>query len=312
MATKTTDRDFIKLLPQDIAATVGRMELLASGLVEGFISGRHKSPHKGFSVEFAEHRPYVRGDDLGDLDWRVYGKTDRYYIKQYTEETNLRTTILLDASGSMKFTGEAAVRLGDRRLSKFEYGQRLAAALTYLMIRQQDAVGLVTFDTKLRQYIPAKGQATQVRIVLEELNNTKPGGETAIAPIFHDVADRIYRRGLVIIISDLFDNPDEIIKGLYHFHYSKHEVVVLHVMAEEELQFPFEKFTHFRDLELNDNVMQIDPKAVKALYLERVREFIGKMQRGCGQMKAAYVPVSTANSVEKTLVGMLARRRSKH
>jgi uncharacterized protein (DUF58 family) len=195
-------------------------------------------------------------------------------------------------------------------VSKFLYGQHLAAALTYLMIRQQDAVGLTTFDTRVRRYIPARSRPSQVRQILEELNGAEPGGETGIAGIFHDIAERIHRRGLVIIISDLFDDPDEIIRGLHHFHYRKHEIIVLHLMAEEELTFPFQGFTHFRNLEAPEHVLQIDPRTIKAHYLERVRSFVRKIEQGCGQMRADYVPMSTKERFDRALAAYMDRRRS--
>lgn len=300
---------YMRWLPGKTTATIGRLEMLARGLVEGFVTGKHRSPHKGFSVEFAEHRQYVPGDDVRDLDWRVYGKIDRFYIKQYIEETNLRCTILLDASGSMQYRGDKASSVDGKPVSKFEYGQYLAAALTYLMIRQQDAVGLVTFDTEVRRYLPARSRASQVRRILEEIDATQPGGETGVAAIFHDIAERIHRRGMVIVISDLFDNAEEILKALYHFHYRKHEVVVCHIMAEEELTFPFETFTHFRNLEAAEHVLQIDPKTIKALYLDRVREFIKTLERGCGQMRADYVPMNTNEPFERALASYMTHRR---
>jgi len=265
MLNTTQSGSYMRLLPPESTAAVGRLEVLARGLVEGFMTGRHRSPHKGFSVEFAEHRQYVAGDDPNDIDWRVFGKIDRYYTKQYTEETNLRATIILDASGSMDYTGEKSGVVSGSKVSKFEYGQYLAAALAYMMIRQQDAVGLVTFDTDIKKYIPARSRASQVRHILQELDVTKPGGETDIGPILHNVAERIHRRGVVIIISDLFDSADEIVRGLYHFAYRKHDIVVFHVMAEEELKFEFNKFMHFRNLEMADDMIQIDPHHTRGI-----------------------------------------------
>ena len=301
----------MRLLDPDALAKIHRLELLARGVVEGFVSGRHKSPYKGFSVEFAEHRQYVPGDDTRDLDWRVYGKSDRYYIKQYIEETNLRSVILLDASGSMRYTGQQAARHDGRVLSKFEYGQFLAASLAHLMIHQQDAVGLVTFDTQIRRYIPSRARVSHLRGILQELSETIPGEETALAPIFHDIAERLHRRGLVIVISDLFDDPEEILSALHHFRYRKHEVLVLHVMAEEELTFPFDRWSMFRDLELDARRVQLDPRSVRADYLERVRRFIQRMETGCGQMDVDYVPLSTKRDFDVALAHYLANRRAR-
>ena len=190
MADVVESASYMQLLDPEALAKTHRLELMARGAMEGFVSGRHKSPYKGFSVEFAEHRQYVPGDDIRDLDWRVYGKSDRYYIKQYIEETNLRSVILLDASGSMRYAGSEAAKHNGRPLSKFEYGQFLAATLTHLMIHQQDAVGLVTFDTRVRRYIPTRSRISHLRVILQELAQTEPGGDTVMAPIFHDIAER--------------------------------------------------------------------------------------------------------------------------
>jgi len=300
---------YMRLLDPEALGKIHRLELIARGLVEGFFSGRHRSPYKGFSIEFAEHRQYVPGDDIHDLDWRVYAKSDRYYIKQYIEETNLRAVILLDASGSMKYTGEEAARHDGRRLSKFEYAQFLAASLAHLMIHQQDAAGLVTFDTRTRRYIPSRSRVNHLRILLGELAATQPGNETAVAPIFHDIAERIHRRGLIVVISDLFDDAEEILKALHHFRYRKHEVIVLHVMAEEELTFPFDRWSLFRDLEFDDRRVQLDPRSVRAAYLERVGDFIRLLEVGCGQMDIDYVPLSTKRSFDAALGMYLAQRR---
>jgi len=303
--------EYMRLLDPDALAKVHRLELVARGAMEGFVSGRHKSPYKGFSVEFAEHRQYVPGDDTKDLDWRVYGKSDRYYIKQYIEETNLRSVILLDASGSMRYAGREAARHDGRALSKFEYAQFLAATLTHLMIHQQDAVGLVTFDTKVRRYIPSRSRVSHLRVILDELARTTPGEETAVAPIFHDIAERAHRRGFIIIISDLFDDAEEILNALHHFRYRKHEVMILHVMAEEELTFPFDRWTLFRDLELDARRVQLDPRSIRAEYLERVRQFVHRIEYGCGQMDIDYVPMSTRRSFDVALAHYLANRRSR-
>lgn len=302
--------DYLSLLPPELTATLGRLEFLARTKKEGTISGRHASPHKGFSVEFAEHREYAAGDDLRDLDWRVFGRTDRYYIKQYIEETNLRATLIVDASGSMKYTGDAATRMEGKALSKFAYARYLAAALTYLLVRQQDAAGLVTFDTAVRHYRPPASKASQVRVILEELARTQPGEDTAAAAVFHEVAERIPRRGLVLIFSDLFDDPVRITEALHHFQFRYHEIVLFHLMAEEEITFPFRKFTDFRSLEINNQQLRVDPLALRSQYLERVRSFIDTIERACGQMKADYVAVNTKNPVPQTLANYLSGRRA--
>ncbi len=301
----------MRLLDGEALAKIQRLELIARGVVEGFISGRHKSPYKGFSVEFAEHREYVPGDNIRDLDWRVFGRSDRYYIKQYIEETNLRALILLDASGSMKYTGSLAAKHNGQLLSKFQYARLLAASLGHLMIHQQDAVGLATFDTTLRRYIPARSRASHLRVILAELAGTEPGSETSVAEIFHDLADRVRRRGLIVIISDLFDNVDEILKALHHFRYRRHEVLLLHVMAEEELTFPFDRWSVFENLERAGHRIPLDPLSLRSEYLDRVGDFIRRLEIGCGQMNIDYVQLSTRQNFDIALAHYLAQRMSR-
>ncbi len=299
---------YMRWLPADTTAKLSRLELVARGLMEGFVAGRHQSPHKGFSVEFAEHRQYTPGDDLKNMDWRVYGRKDRYYIKQYVEETNLRATILLDASGSMAYRGTRAASRNGQCLSKFEYAQHIAAALAYMLVSQQDAVGLVTFDSKIRTYVPARSRASQVRTLLECIDQTEAGNDTAISPIFHDIAERIPRRGLVIVLSDLFDQPEELLKALHHFRYRRHEVIVLHIMAEEELHFPFEKFTEFHDLESTEE-LEVDPRTLRASYLDQLRAFLAAIKSGCGEISADYRAMSTSQPFDVALSDYLSRRR---
>ena len=300
---------YMQFLPPEALAKLGRCELLARGAVEGFVSGKHKSPFKGFSVEFSEHRQYAQGDDLRNLDWRVLARKDRYYIKQYIEETNLRATLLLDASGSMAYAGEQAAPRNGTPCAKFTYAQHIAALLGYLLIGQQDAAGLVTFDTKLRTYLPARARASQVRGILEALEKTEPGGETGLAGIFHDIAERIPRRGLVVILSDLYDDPAALIKALHHFRYRRHEVLLFHVVAEEELTFPFDTFTKFRDLERVGNLLPIDPRTIRAAYLERVNGFLAEIESACGRMKIDYVRMNTRVPYDEALSAYLMKRR---
>ncbi|MFT6864360.1 MAG: hypothetical protein ACJAVK_002925, partial [Akkermansiaceae bacterium] len=215
----------MRLLAPEVVGSLRRLEWLSRLRKQGTLTGRHTSPDKGVSVEFAEHREYTVGDDLRNLDWRVMAKSDRNVVKQYIEETNLRATMVLDVSGSMTFKGEQS------ELSKFEYGQYLAAALSYLFIKQGDASGLVTFDDTLRTSMRAESKPSQVRKICEQLHETEPGKETGVGKVLHEVAVRIPRRGLVVLISDLFDDPAEIVAALHHFDYRQHELVVFHVLA---------------------------------------------------------------------------------
>jgi uncharacterized protein (DUF58 family) len=298
------------LLDPEAMAKISRIELLARQPVAGFISGRHRSPYHGYSVEFAEHREYAPGDDLRDLDWQVYARSDRYYIKQYIEETNLRATILLDASGSMAYRGDNAARHQGRPLSKFEYARFLAASLVRLLLSQQDAVGLVTFDTAIRRYLPSRARTNHLNVLLEEMFAAGPGGETALATVFHEIAERVHRRSLLIIISDLFDRPEDILKALHHFRFRKHEVILMHVMADEELTFPFKNWSQFRDLEQDGQQLDIDPESLRSAYLAEVRAFLDTLEKGCGEMRIDYVPFSTKQDFGLALAGYLAHRKS--
>lgn len=298
-----------ELLADGLAEAVSHMELGARTAKEGTVSGRHASPHKGFSVEFAEHRAYAPGDDPRHLDWRVIAKRDRYYIRQYVEETNLRATLLVDRSGSMGYTGEEAAEHRGRRLSKFDYARRLAAALAYVMIRQQDAVGLVTFDQAVQHYLPARGRPDQVRQILQTLYDGEVGEPTAIAPVLHEIAERIPRRGLVILISDLFDDEEDILEALHHFAYHRHELIVLHVMAEEERTFPFRSVSRFYDLEEAGADLPLDPLALRTEYLENLARFTRRLEAGCGELKADYIPVNTRDKIEDTVIRYLGWRR---
>lgn len=308
-ATPSAGLPGLQALDPDTLARIGRVELLARHPVEGVLSGRHRSPYRGFSVEFAEHRAYAPGDDLRDLDWQVLARSDRYYVRQYVEETNLRATLLLDASGSMAYRGERAARQNGRPLSKFEYGRLLAVCLVRLLLNQQDAVGLVTFDAAVRRYVPARCRAGHMSVLLEELFRTEPGEETALAPVFHDIAERIHRRSLLIVISDLFDRADDILKALHHFRHRRHDVIIMHVLADEELSFPFTHWSRFRSLEHAGHQLEFDPEAVRPAYLAAMRAFLDTLEKGCGDIRADYVPFSTRHDFSTALTGYLARRR---
>lgn len=298
----------MSLLPEETMGAMRRLEWLARKRKTGTLSGRHRSPDKGASVEFAEHREYTRGDDTRKLDWRVMAKSDRNVIKQFVEETNLRATLVVDASGSMNFRGEEAASVEGKMLSKFEYGRYLAAALAYLFIKQGDSAGLVTFDHEVKKMIRSASRPSQIRRLLEALHETEPGEETKLAEVLHEVAERVPRRGLVILVSDLFDEPEKIIQALHHFDYRQHELVIFHVLAEEELTFPFKNLQRFRDLEGLEEMLRIDPQAVRAAYLKRLREFVKTIETACGTLRADYVPVSTKTPLRETIVNYLGRR----
>jgi uncharacterized protein (DUF58 family) len=309
MSPSLTLPDCMKLLPDETMGVMRRLEWYARKRMLGTLSGRHTSPDKGFSVEFAEHREYAPGDDPKNLDWRVMAKSDRNVIKQYIEETNLRAMMVVDVSGSMEYTGASAAKINGEALSKLSYAKHLAAALSYLYIKQGDAVGLATFDKELRSYVRAGSRPSQVRRILEELHTAKAGKDTDVGSVLHGVAERIPKRGLVVLISDFFDEPDKIIEALHHFDYRQHELVVFHLLAEEELTFPFKSFQRFRDLEGVQEMLRIDPQAVRAAYLEKMRDYVKRIDSACGKMRADYVPVNTKVSLRDTLLRYLGGRK---
>lgn len=285
-----------------------RLEWLARKRMQGTLTGRHTSPDKGFSVEFAEHREYTPGDDPRNLDWRVMAKSDRNVIKQYIEETNLRVTIAVDTSGSMAFEGDKAAEVDGEPMSKFSCARYLAAALSYLFIKQGDAAGLVTFDSEVRSYLRAGSRPSHLRRIVETLHQAETGEDTKVGNVLHEVAERIHKRGLVILISDFFDEPQDIIESLHHFDFRQHELVLLHVLAEEELTFPFKNFQRFRDLEGVESMLRIDPQAVRAAYLEKVQNFIKQMETASGKLQADYVPINTKTPLRDSLLRYLGRR----
>jgi len=293
-----TASDF--LTPADLQK-ISNLQVLARFVVEGFCSGLHTSPHKGFSVEFREHRQYVIGDEIRRLDWKVYGKTDRLYIREYEEETNLRATLLVDASGSMAYAG--------KNISKYSYAVRLAACLSYLMLRQQDSVGLVTFDKKVREYIPPRSRPSHLRVLLDTLQQTKTGGETELAKVFHNLVPKIHRRGLLIILSDCFGSVPELLSALAHFRHAHHEIIIFQIFDRDELEFPFRQWTRFDSLETDADKRLIDPVAVRAAYMESLEKFRSDLKNGCHRHRIDLVPVVTDTPYAETLAYYLARRK---
>ena len=286
-------------------AKLGRMNLVARAVVEGFISGLHRSPYKGFSVEFAEHREYVPGDNPKDLDWLALARTDRYYIKQYEEETNLRVHLLLDTSASM------AYRYREEGLTKLEYGCYLAAALAFLMTRQQDPVGLITFDKQINHFLPPRSSTLHLNRLLQCLEGLQPANGTGMSVTFHDLAERIRRRGLIVIISDLLEaagSEKELSRGLRHFRHKKHEVLVFHVLDSAEIDFPFERLSEFIDMETRER-LQADPAYVKEEYQRQIQSFIENCRGDCASGNIDYVLANTSVPYDTLLHAYLERRK---
>jgi uncharacterized protein (DUF58 family) len=280
-------------------AKVRSLELQARLIVEGYLSGMHKSPYHGFSVEFSQHREYVPGDDIRHVDWKVYGRTERYYLKQYEEETNLVCWLLLDISESMQY------RSGP--VSKYDYACMVAAAMAYLILHQQDSVGLVTYDDDVRKFLKPTSQPSHLKEIVHVMNQGATREKTHLAPIFHDLAERIVHRGLVFVISDLFDDVPDLLAALKHLRHKRHEVVVFHVLDRAELEFPFQEATLFRGLEQYPELLT-DPRSLRRGYLAEVQAFVQELQRGCRGQNIDYVQLRTDMNLGVALSSYLAHR----
>ena len=290
------------LTPADLQR-ISNLQVLARVVVEGFTTGLHRSPHKGYSVEFKQHRQYVPGDEIRHIDWRVFARSDRYYIREYEEETNLRSTIILDRSGSMTYTGSKA-----GGVTKFDYATRLAACLSYMMVHQADGVGLVTFDTKIRRYIPPRSKVSHLRTIIDELEKGKPGGETELGQVFHDLVPKLHRRGLLIIISDCFGEVANFLKAMAHFRHARHEIVVFQVWDRDELEFPFRGWTQFDCLEQAGVKHLLDPVMLRQAYLENLAKFRDDLTSGCRRHHIDLVPFCTDEPYSKALAAYMTRR----
>ena len=297
MATDQTQN----LLDPEMLAKLQGLELRARHVVEGYVSGVHRSPFHGFSIEFSEHREYVPGDDLRYVDWKVYGKTDKIYLKQYEEETNLACYLLLDISESMRYRGPTAA------MSKLEYAQLAAASLAYLVLQQQDSVGLVTFDKEVRKLVRASGNPSHLKQLLHVMEESVPERKTATGPIFHDLAERLKKRGVVVIISDLLDDVTSMLAGLKHFRHRRHEVILMHVLDPAELEFPFDRITLFKGLEELPDLLT-DPKSLRQAYLSEFGNFLKEVKKGCRMQQADYVLLRTDQPLDVVLSSFLATR----
>ena len=302
--------DTQKYLDPFALAKVRGLELQARLIVEGYLSGLHKSPYHGFSVEFAEHREYVPGDDLKHLDWKVYGRTGRFYLKQYEEETNLACWLLVDASESMRYGSGPIGSDGAPQVSKYDYASMAAAALTYLVLHQQDSAGLVTFDSAVRHFLRPSGQPSHLKQAVNVLNRGPGRGRTSLAPVLHDLAERVPRRGILMLFSDLFDEPADILTGLQHLRHKRHEVVVLHVLDRAELEFPFREATLFRGMEQFPELLT-DPRSLRDGYLEQIEGFIDELRRGCRSLNIDYVQLATDKPLGVALSAYLGQRMSR-
>ncbi|MBL7033449.1 MAG: DUF58 domain-containing protein [Candidatus Delongbacteria bacterium] len=286
------------LLPEHLQK-LRNLELIARQVVEGFITGRHRSPYHGFSVEFAEHRQYMPGDSVRHIDWKVYGKTQRYYIKQFEEDTNLKSWILLDTSASMFY--------GSGSITKFTYASYLAAALTYLMLKQRDAVGLMLFDNQIREQLAPRSVWSWFYQILDKIDQVTPGTTTDLSASLHNLAESIKRRGLIILISDLFDDDEKLLSALRHFRHRKHEVIVFQVLDPQETAFDFRRETKFRDLETGE-LLNTQPLHIRDDVLQAVGDFIRNFQQNCREHRIDHVLMDTNTPFDQALYQYLLKR----
>ncbi|HLN27624.1 MAG TPA: DUF58 domain-containing protein [Gemmataceae bacterium] len=297
MASKEDDPR--RFLHPETIARISRLDLRARYVVEGFISGMHRSPFFGHSVEFVQHREYVPGDDLRHLDWKVWSKTDRFYIKQYEEETNLRTTLVVDVSESMHY--------GRGALNKYNYACTIAACLGYLLLRQQDSVGLITFDDDVRQVVPARSQQTHIDALVKAMDTSRPRAKTDLEKILRRVAETISGRGLIVIVSDLLADREPFFRGLEMLHHRRHDVLVFHVLDADELTFPFAGTTRFEGMEELPQLV-CDPRALREGYLEALQEYLTEVRRGCARQGIDYAQIRTDDYLDAVLSKFLHHR----
>lgn len=289
------------LLPE-VVSRIRNLELIARFIVEGFLVGLHKSPFHGFSVEFSEHRQYMPGDNIRDIDWKVYGRTDRYYIKQYEEETNLKANILLDISGSMGYTSH--------NITKLQYATYLAAAFSYLFLKQRDAVGLTLFSDKIHRYLPPKSTNSYIKFLLKELEKAEPQPrQTVVSQTLHSLAEKIKRRGLIILFSEfLYEDAEKILEGLRHFRYYDHEVIVFNILDPNDRFFNFKDEATFIDLETNEE-LKTQPFLIQQNYRKLVEEFYEELKHECYNMQVDFQNILTTESFDKALMRYLIKRK---
>lgn len=296
--------DYLEFLNPQIISKISNLDLRARLVVEGFMVGLHKSPYHGFSVEFSQHRPYMQGDNLRNVDWRVFGKTDRYFIKQFEEETNLKCYIILDNSKSMSYAS-------DKKISKLNYASTLAAALTYLMITQQDAVSLTIYSDKVNTFLPAKSSYSYLHLILKELALTAPSSSTNTSDALKQVAEKIKRRGLIIIISDFFDDVEKTLKSLKQFSHQKNEVIIFQILDPLERSFGFGKDAIFKDLETNEE-LTTQPFQIQKAYKQAMIEFTDRIKRECLNSNFDYNLLDTSTSFDKALFSYIQKRSKLH
>lgn len=319
------NNDYTRYLNPAAISKISNLELKAKFVVEGFMAGLHKSPYHGFSVEFAEHRQYMPGDDLKHLDWKVFARTDKYFVKQYEEETNLKAYILLDVSKSMDFAygktnkggllknvfGKPKKEKEVSGITKLEYGSYIAASLSYLMLLQRDAVSLTTYDTKIRKFIPARSTNANLKLILKELSNVKSTNATGTAVCLNSIADKINRRGIIIVISDLFDNQEDVMKSLRHFRYDKNEVILFHILDPVEMSFIDSAPVRLVDSETKEELFS-QPSDVRKEYEKLMKNFVEKYKSECIKNNIDYLLLTTDTPFDAALLKYLNKRRKSY
>ncbi len=299
---KNDAQNIQQYLRPEFVSSIKNLELIARMIVEGFLVGLHKSPYHGFSVEFSEHRQYMPGDNIRDIDWKVYGRTNRFYIKQYEEETNLKAYILLDISGSMGYAS--------KKISKIQYATYLAAAFSYLFIKQRDAVGLVTFSDKIHRFLPPKSTPSYLSFVLKDLSDIKlEQRRTVISETLHTMAEKIKRRGLVILLTEfLYEEPEKILQGLKHFRHYNHEILVFNILDPSDRFFDFKDDATFVDMETGEK-MKTQPFFLQERYRRLVDEFYGTLQRECLKFHIDFQNIMTNEPFDRALIRYLLKRK---
>ena len=297
-------RDYRKYLDPQTLAKISGLELRARLIVEGFFTGIHHSPHRGLSVEFADHRVYTQGDDLRHIDWRVFGRTDKYYIKEYEQETNLNLMLVVDCSESMSYRSPGAL------LTKHEYATSLAAAVAYLTLQQQDAVGLALFDERVTEFLRPANNAHHWKTLVHELDGRVGPSKTSIGRVLVELGERLNHRLLILLISDLFDEPQSILKGLKHLRFRRHEVIVWNIWDLAELTLPFDRPVQFEGLEHTGRVL-VDPRTLRTRYISEVERFQHQIHAGCGQMLVDYTVFHSGMPLDSALSGYLATRSAR-
>jgi uncharacterized protein (DUF58 family) len=295
--------DSKRFLHPEAIKRISRMELRARHIVEGFLSGMHRSPYFGQSVEFLQHREYVAGDDLRHVDWKVWARQDRLYVKQFEEDTNVRCTLLVDVSNSMAY--------GNGPLTKYEYACTLASSLAYLILRQQDGVGSVAFDERIRMQVPVRSKRNHLNSIIESLNVTRPADKTEMYRIFHSVAESFPRRGMMVLVSDMLADREGLIKGLRLLRQRGHDVLVFHILDDDELDFPFSGPTRFDGLE-TDDFLNCNPRSLREGYLEAMGEFLDDVRRQCARNTIDYALIRTSESLDVALATYLSNRLGMH